>query len=108
MSKEERFFNPAGHRVLIKLDKEEEVSKGGIILASTHVERHQLAKQTGELVAVGQSAWKAFDDGAAWAKVGDVVVVPKYAGNDFTYKGDRYKLCNDEDVFGVEVKDKGV
>jgi chaperonin GroES len=93
-------IEPVGHRVLVKPDSVEEVTKGGIILAQTTRETQQLAGIIGTVVAVGDNAWKGFDDGHAWAKVGDRVAFAKYGGfviEDPTTK-EQYRLLNDEDI----------
>lgn len=92
---------PAGHRVLIAPDVVEEKTQGGIILAATTKDRDQQATMRGTVVAVGINAWKAFDDGQPWAKVGDKVVFRKYAG-EVVKDGDiEYRVVNDEDTLCV-------
>ncbi|MBV5327095.1 MAG: hypothetical protein JZU65_05570 [Chlorobium sp.] len=89
---------PAGHRVLVKVDEIEEKTKGGIILVDA--DKQTEANIFGTLVVVGPTAWKAFDDGEAWAKVGDKVAFAKYGGfiiNDPETK-ESFRLLNDEDI----------
>jgi chaperonin GroES len=94
-------IEPSGHRVLILPETVEEVSKGGIILAATTQHREQQATMRGTVAAVGVNAWKAFDDGTPWAKVGDYVVFRKYAG-EVVKDGDvEYRVINDEDTIAV-------
>lgn len=69
---------PVGHRVLIKPDKVEEVTKGGIIIAKQVVEKEQLAQATGTVVDIGLDCWKEFAE--PWAKIGDKVIYQRYAG----------------------------
>jgi chaperonin GroES len=92
---------PAGHRVLIKPDEIEEVSKGGIVLHTTNKDREADAQISGTLVAVGPNAWKAFDDGVPWAKVGDKVLFAKYGGYPLKIKGEMYRVMNDEDITAI-------
>lgn len=71
-------WNPAGFTVLIKPDYEK-VSKGGIILAES--DRSGVAAvDTGTILKIGPTAWKAYDNGLPWAKVGDRVGYAKHAG----------------------------
>jgi chaperonin GroES len=92
---------PQGHRVLVRPDKKEEKTKGGIILAETIRQNEELAGIFGTVVAIGPTAWMAFDDGRAWAKVGDKVVYSKYGGlvlEDPDTK-ELFRLLNDEDIY---------
>lgn len=92
---------PAGHRVLIKPEIVEEKTSGGIILAQTTKDREQQATMRGEVVDVGENAWKAFDDGRPWAKVGDKVVFRKYAGEKIPEGDEEYRVVNDEDILAI-------
>ena len=95
-------ISPAGHRVLVKVDEVEKVTKGGIIITDTIADRKQEAGIYGTVVAVGPTAWKAFDDGQPWAGVGDRVAFAKYGG--FIIEDtdeEQYRLLNDEDVVAV-------
>lgn len=94
---------PAGHRVLVRVEETEKVTKGGIIIADTIADKQTEANIFGEIVAIGDTAWKAFDDGEAWAKIGDRVAFAKYGG--FVIQdpetGERFRLLNDEDVTAI-------
>ena len=94
---------PAGHRVLVKAEEVEKVTKGGIILSDTAVDRNTEANIFGVIVAIGETAWKAFDDGAAWASVGDRVAFAKYGG--FVIEdpdtGEKFRLLNDDDITAI-------
>lgn len=91
-----------GHRVLIKVDELEEMSKGGIVICTdVDKERQKLALCTGTVVGVGSTAYKEFDDGKPWCKVGDSVYFQKYGGLDVNDEGTMYRIVNDEDVFAV-------
>ena len=89
---------PAGHRVLVKVDEIEEKTSGGIIMVNT--DKQTEANIFGTLVAVGPTAWKAFDDGEAWANVGDKVAFAKYGGFviEDPENGEKFRLLNDEDI----------
>lgn len=94
---------PAGHRVLVKVDEVDKVTKGGIIIADSIADKHTDANIFGIIVAVGDTAWKAFDDGNPWAKVGDRVAFAKYGGFiiEDPDSGEKYRLLNDEDITAV-------
>lgn len=95
-------ITPCGHRVLVKPDPIEEVSKGGIVIA-TKVNEQQLkgATTTGTIVAVGMNAWKAFDDGKPWAEVGDRVSYAKYGGKVIKDEDQDLVILNDEDILAI-------
>lgn len=97
---------PAGHRIVIKADPIEEVTQSGIILQSTNKDREADGQISGTLVAVGPNAWKAFDDGVPWAKVGDRVLFAKYGGYSVKIKKEIYRVMNDEDVTAI-IQDEG-
>lgn len=94
---------PAGHRVLVKVDESEKVTKGGIIIADSIADKNTEANIFGIVVAVGTNAWKAFDGGEPWAAVGDRVAFAKYGG--FIIQdpdnGEKFRLLNDDDITAV-------
>ena len=95
-------IEPAGHRVIVKPDQLEEVSKGGIVLAyGEDKKRMEQAQHTGILMAIGPNAWKAYDDGIPWAKIGDRVYFAKYGGYLVEEDGVQYRLLNDEDITAI-------
>lgn len=102
-------LEPAGHRVLVKPENIQETdevyasaAKAGIeIVQDRQTKRAEKASQIiGTLVAVGMNAWKAFDGGEAWAKVGDRVTYSKYGGKfiEDPETKEEYVLLNDEDI----------
>lgn len=97
-------LRPAGHRILVKLKDVEQKSKGGIILASdTDVRAQRYATQEAEVIELGQTAYKAFDDGTPWVKVGDTVLIAKYSGENREDPETKeiFRIINDEDVIGT-------
>lgn len=97
-------FRPAGHYVMVKPDPVEEISAGGIVVTTEGgKKKEELAQAEGTLVAIGINAWKSFDDGDPWAKVGDRVLYPKYGGRDYKdKKGNYFKILIDSDIVGVD------
>jgi len=73
------------------------------------VSRENTAKVRGTIVAVGKNAWKAFDDGEAWAKVGDSVYFKRHVSDRVEDKEDigedgkpqAYFLMSDENILAV-------
>jgi chaperonin GroES len=101
-----RKINPAGHRVLVRVKKLEENTTGGLYLPQQAQEMEQHAMEEGEVVAIGPQAWKAFDDGTPWAKIGDTVTFARYAG--LMKDGDggqKYRIMQDEDIYAVIVEE---
>ena len=101
---------PAGHRVLIQPDqvqKEHDLGNGFKLAIVMNERAEKAAMIIGTIVAVGQNAWKAFDQGDPWAKVGDKVYYSKYAGKFLIdpESGVEYLVINDEDVQAIVTKE---
>ncbi len=91
-------LRPLGDRVLVKPDKAEEKTAGGLYISSGAQEK----PQRGEVVAVG--AGKLDDNGERIpmdVKVGDVVIYGKYGGNEVKVDGEDYLLMRDSDIYAV-------
>ena len=96
-------IEPAGHRVLVKVEEVEKKTAGGIIIADTIRDKMTEANIFETIVKIGQNAWKAFDDGVPWAKEGDRVAFAKYGGfviEDPNTK-EQFRLLNDEDITAI-------
>ena len=95
-------FRPLGDRVLVKRVKEEEKTKGGIIIPDTAKEK----PQEGEVVAVGPGGRD--EDGERISmdvEVGDRVLFGKWSGTEVTVDGDELLIMKESDILGViEVK----
>lgn len=92
-------ISPREFRVLVKPDKVEEKTAGGIIIPDQVNERNQMAECRGLLVDAGGDA---FDEWKDPPKPGQRVLIAKYAGimtkgND----GEEYRICNDKDICAV-------
>lgn len=100
-------IDPVGHRVLIKPDDVEKKTEFGLVLVVDE-KMEKAAQVTGTVIAIGKNAWKAFDDGHAWASVGDKVAYTRYAGKPITDPdtGGEYLIINDEDVTAVITEGK--
>jgi co-chaperonin GroES (HSP10) len=102
-------INPCGHYVLVKPEVIEKVSEGGIVLPDDMLNRENTAKVRGTLVAIGKSAWKAFDDGEPWAKVGDRVYFKRHVSDKIEDESDInehgepqvYFLMSDDNVLAI-------
>lgn len=95
-----------GFRVLVDPDPVEEVSKGGIILA-TDKKMEAGATQSGEVLDIGPEAFRAYNRAAGfkeyvpWCKIGDRISFARYAGKWITRDNHDYLMINDEDVVAV-------
>lgn len=103
-----------GYRVLVKLKQlekqPEERSNGGIIIevkTDAKLKREQEAMTEAYVIDIGPSAFKAFDDGKPWCKVGDCVLISRYSGAlvDNVEEGQVYRIINDQDIQAVFSKE---
>jgi chaperonin GroES len=91
-------FRPLGDRVLVKRVKEEEKTKGGIIIPDTAKEK----PQEGEVIAVGPGARD--EDGERIKmdlEVGDRILFGKWSGTEVTVDGEELLIMKESDVMGV-------
>lgn len=94
-------FRPLHDRVLVKRVKEEEKTKGGIIIPDTVKEK----PQEGKVVAVGAGA--RGDDGKVTAldvKAGDRVLFGKWSGSEVTIDGEELIIMKESDILGIVEK----
>ena len=91
-------LRPCGYMVLVKPHYENKTDWGFQIVEPDRV--GVAAVQEGTIVKVGPTAWKSYDDGQPWAKVGDVVYYAKYGGSIVEDKedGEKYVLIADGDI----------
>jgi chaperonin GroES len=91
-------IRPLQDRVIVKRVKEEEKTKGGIIIPDTAKEK----PIEGEVVAVGTG--KVLDDGKIRkmdVKEGDRVLFGKYAGTEVKIEGEEHLILREDDILGV-------
>lgn len=91
-------LKPLGDRVIVSVDKAEEETVGGIVLASNAKEK----PQTGKIVAVGAGELNDRGDRVALTvAVGDQVMFDKYAGSEVKYEGESYLILHEKDLMAV-------
>lgn len=101
MSNESGIY-PVDLKVLVKPIKQEEVTKGGIVIAQATRDQEDLAGIKAELTAVGVNAFEAIKDKDARPKPGMLVSISKYGGYLIKGKdGEEYRLLNDDDIVAV-------
>ncbi len=91
-------IKPLGERVLVEPIKEDEVSKGGIIIPDSAKEK----PQEGKIIAVGTG--KIDDNGKLLpfnVKKGDIVLMPKYGGTEVKIDGKEYQIMREDDILAV-------
>jgi chaperonin GroES len=82
---------PLADRVMVKLEKNEEKTAGGIIIPETAQEK----TQTGLVVAVGD------DKEVITVKVGDKVMYDKYAGTQVKIDQDEHLIIKMADIIAI-------
>jgi chaperonin GroES len=91
-------IRPLGDRILVKRIKEEEKTKGGIIIPDTAKEK----PQEGKVVAVGKG--KKTDEGKVIAldvKAGDRILFGKYSGSEIKLEGEEHLILREDDILGI-------
>ena len=91
-------FRPLGDRVLVKRIKEEERTKGGIVIPDTAKEK----PQEGKVVAVGKG--KHGDDGKLIpieVKASDKILFGKYSGSEVKLDGEEHVIMREDDILGI-------
>ena len=94
-------FRPLHDRVLVKRVKEEEKTKGGIIIPDSAKEK----PQEGKVVAVGSGV--RGDDGKITpldVKTGDRILFGKWSGTEVTLEGEELIIMKESDILGIVEK----
>jgi len=89
---------PLRDRVIVKRVKEEEKTKGGIIIPDTAKEK----PVEGEVLAVGDG--KVSDDGKKMpleVKAGDRILFGKYAGTEIQIDGEEHLIMREDDIIAI-------
>jgi co-chaperonin GroES (HSP10) len=99
MSNDSGLF-PVGRAVLVE-PYQPERKMGLIQLPDEVLGREQMIEQRAVVVAIGPSAW--FDEPQPRAKVGDRVLISKFAGHmaKGTLDDKQYRFINDRDIFAI-------
>jgi len=91
-------LRPLQDRILVQRVKEEEKTKGGIIIPDTAKEK----PAEGMVVAAGNG--KLDENGkriALEVKKGDRILFGKYSGSEVKMEGEEYLIMREDDVLGV-------
>lgn len=87
-------IKPLADRVVIKMLESEETTKSGIVLPGTAKEKPQMA----EIVAVGPGGVVDGKEIIMEVKVGDKVIMSKYAGTEVKIDGTEYTILRQSDI----------
>lgn len=90
-------IKPLFDRVVIKMVEAEETTKSGIILAGNAKEKPQVA----EIMAVGPGGVVEGKEITMQVKVGDRVLISKYAGTEVKLEGEEYTILRQSDILAI-------
>jgi len=91
-------IKPLGNRVVAVRLEEEESMKGGIIIPDSAKKKQEMVK----VIAVGEG--KKTDEGKIIpidVKVGDVVLMDKYASQEITLDDEEYIIVKADDIIAI-------
>lgn len=90
-------IKPLFDRVVIKSVEAEETTKSGFILTTASQEKPQIA----QIVAVGPGGMVDGNEVVMTVKVGDKVIVSKYAGTEVKCDGNEYNIVRQSDILAI-------
>ncbi|AEB41934.1 co-chaperone GroES [Chlamydia pecorum] len=91
-------IQPLGDRILVKREEEDASTRGGIILPDTAKKKQDRA----EVLVLGTG--KRNDDGQVLpfeVKVGDTILMDKYAGQEITIDGEEYVILQSSEIMAI-------
>ncbi|MDI9482906.1 MAG: co-chaperone GroES [Bacillota bacterium] len=86
-------IKPLADRIVVKMVEAEETTKSGIVLPGSAKEKPQVA----EVKAVGPGT----DEVKIEVKVGDRVLISKYAGTEVKIDGVEYTILKQNDILAI-------
>ena len=90
-------IKPLLDKILIQSEEAEETTKSGIVLAGPAQEKPQIAR----VVAVVPGGMVDGNEVTMTLKVGDRVIISKYAGTEVKIDGEEYTIVRQSDVLAV-------
>ena len=90
-------IKPLADRVVLKQVAAEETTKSGIILTTAAQEKPQMA----QVVAVGPGGVVDGNEVEMYVKVGDKVIIAKYAGTEVKLDGEEYSIVRQSDILAT-------
>ncbi len=96
--KKKTTLKPIGNRVIAMRLEAEETLKGGILIPDSAKKKQEMAK----VIAVGEG--KKTDEGKIIpppVKVGDVILMDKYSGQEVTVDDEEFIIVKTEDIIAI-------
>ena len=90
-------LKPLADRVVLKLTKAEEKTKGGIILTSAAQEKPEVY----EVLVVGPGGMVDGKEVKMEVKAGDKVLMGKYSGTTVKLDGEEYTIVRQNDILAI-------
>ena len=98
MEKKKIGLKPIGNRVIAQRLEEKETLKGGIIIPDTAKKK----QETAQVIAIGEG--EKTESGKIIpipVKVGEMVLIDKYAGQEVTIDDDEYIIVKADDIIAI-------
>ena len=91
-------LQPLGHRVIAQRLEEQTNLKGGIILPDSAKKKQETAK----VLAVGPGKMNKDGEMVPCAvRIGDVILMDKYSGQEITLEDEEYVILNSDDIIAI-------
>lgn len=87
--------NLLGKRLLLKKLDPEEKTAGGLIIPSNAKQQQQMAT----VISLGSEIVE--NSTCTQVKIGDTVLMDKYAGQEVSINGELFTIANDEDIIAI-------
>lgn len=91
-------INPILDKVLVKVQKTQNSSRGGIILASNSSKEQPLIATVESRGVGGMLDGKEVK---MYVNEGDKVLIPRHSGTPFSYKGEDYIIIRQQDILAI-------
>jgi co-chaperonin GroES (HSP10) len=98
-STNEAGITPVGHCILVRMDEVERTTASGIVIRDEQADKEEMSGTKATVIAVGACAWS--DQKQPWAKVGDNIMMAKFAGQLWQVGKVKYRIISDLSVCGV-------
>lgn len=94
-------LKPLGNRVLVRRLEQDEKLKGGILLPDTAKKKQEQA----EVIAIGTGKKDKNGNLIPFpVKVGDVILMEKYSGQEVTLNDEEYNILRADDIIAIVEK----
>ncbi|MDR1240848.1 MAG: co-chaperone GroES [Oscillospiraceae bacterium] len=87
-------IKPLLDKVLVKLEKPEETTRAGIIVAGKSKDQPIIAT----VIARGPGGMIDGKEVKMYVESGDKVIINKYSGTEISYKGEEYTILSQRDI----------